>query len=119
MLAKLTLCGGLSVEHTALISRHHVLDVDEGVFAAVLLKHFEGCLDQISEVHLLALGVYDGVADVLVVLLEQVEDGKDLTVVGHECLTDGLRAEDESLEDLERDHDNLRVASVQRGYGKE
>jgi len=121
LLAKLTLslalCG-LSVEHAALISRHHILDVDEGVFATVLLKHFESSLDQVTKVHLLPLTVHDGVSDVLVVLLEQVEDGEDLTVVGDECLTDGLRAQDERLEDLEGDHDNLGVAGVESSYEK-
>ena len=107
-----------SVEHAALISRHHILNVDEGVFATMLLEHFEGSLDQVTKVHLLPLAVHDAVSDVLVALLEQVEDGKDLTVVGDECLTDGLGAEDESLEDLEGDNDNLSVASVQGGYEK-
>ena len=78
----------------------------------MLLEHFEGSLDQVTKVHLLPLAVHDGVADVLVVLFEQVEDGQDLTVVGHECLTDGLGAEDERLEDLEGDHDNLGVTGV-------
>jgi len=38
-----------SVKHAALICGYHVLDVDEGVFAAVGLEHLEGLLDQVSE----------------------------------------------------------------------
>jgi len=41
----------------------------------MLLKEFEGLLDEVTKHHLLALAVGDAVPDVLVVLLEQVEDG--------------------------------------------
>ena len=105
-----------SIEHTALISRHHILYVDECVLTAVLLEHLEGGLDEVAKVHLLPLAVHNGVADVLVALLEQVEDGQDLAVVRNQRLTNGLGAEDERLEDLEGDHDDLRVAGVQSGY---
>ena len=115
--AKLTLCFAVnSVEHTALIRGHHILYVDERVLTAVLLEHLEGGLDEVAKVHLLPLAVHNGVADVLVALLEQVEDGQDLAVVGNQRLTNGLGAEDERLEDLEGDHDDLRVAGVQSGY---
>jgi len=126
LLAKLTLCVAVnsfsficSVEHTALISGNHILDVDERVLAAVLLKHLESSLDEVTEVHLFPLTVDNRVADVLVALLEQVEDGQDLAVIGDQSLTNGLGAEDERLKDLKSDDDNLRVACVQGSYTKQ
>ena len=82
----------------------------------MLLEHLEGGLDEVAKVHLLPLTVDNRVSNVLVALLEQVEDGQDLAVIGHQSLTDGLRAEHERLEDLQGDHDDLRVAGVQSGY---
>ena len=75
-----------SVEHAALVGWDHVLDVDEGVVSSMLLEQLKGPLNQITEVHLLALRVVDFVALVQVVHLEQVHDGQDLTVVGHQGL---------------------------------
>jgi len=54
------------------------------------LEHLEGLLDQVSEDERLSLAVLDLVADVAVVVLEQVEDGQDLSVIGHEGFTDGV-----------------------------
>ena len=104
---------GRSVEYTALISRDHVLDVDESIVASVHLEELERLLDQIAEVLLLALGVIDAVTHVEVVRLEQVHDGKDLTVIRHESFTDGITALDEGLEHMERRADDLVITSVQ------
>jgi len=107
---------GLSVEDARLVGRDHVLDVDEGVLAAVGLEHLEGLLDEIAQNEALALRVLDLVADVGVRLLEQVHHGQDLAVVGHESLADSVRARHERLQDLQGDSDNLRVAGVKGSY---
>ena len=86
-----------SVEHTALVGGDHVLDVNESVVATVLLEKLECLLDKVAEVLLLALGVVDSVALVEVLLLEEVHDGQNLAVVGHEGLADGVTAPDEGL----------------------
>ena len=79
-----------SVQDTALIGRNHILDLHKSVFSAEDLEHLESLLDEVAEVGCLALAVVDLVTDVLVADLEKVEDGKDLSVVGNECLTDGV-----------------------------
>ena len=81
---------GSSVKDAALIGRDHVLNVDERVFATVLLEQFKGALDKVSEVDRLPLGVVDLVTDVVVLRLVQVEDGEDLPVVGDESFSDGV-----------------------------
>jgi urease gamma subunit len=50
----------------------------------VLFKHFEGLLDKVSKNKGLSLTVLDFVTQVAVAVFEQVEDGQDLSVVGHE-----------------------------------
>jgi hypothetical protein len=35
-------------DNTALISRDHILDIDEGITPSRLLKHLKGLLDEIS-----------------------------------------------------------------------
>ena len=107
---------GLSVEDARLVGRDHVLDVDEGVLAAVGLEHLEGLLDEIAQNEALALRVLDLVADVGVRLLEQVHHGQDLAVVGHESLADSVGARHERLQDLQGDSDDLRVAGVKGSY---
>ena len=86
-----------SVEYTALIGGDHVLDVDEGVLTAVNLEHLQSGLDEIAQVLSLPLAVVDLVAEVVVADLEQVQHGQDLSVVGDEGLTNGVRAADERL----------------------
>ena len=76
------------------------------------LEELESLLDEVANVEAFALGVVDLVAEVGVVHLEQVHHGEDLAVVWHEGLTDGVGAGDETLQDLESDGNNLRVACV-------
>ena len=104
---------GSSVEHAALVGGDHVLDVDEGVVATVHLEHFECLLDEVTEVLLLALRVVDVVAHVQVIGLEEVHDGQNLAIVGHEGLADGVAARDESLQDVEGRRDDFFIAGVQ------
>lgn len=56
------------------------------------LKHFKCLLNQVTQVGSLSLRVVNLVAEVLVADLEQVEDGKDLAIVGYEGLTNGVGA---------------------------
>jgi len=85
----------------------------------VHLEELERLLDQIAEVLLLALGVIDAVTHVEVVRLEQVHDGKDLTVIRHESFTDGITALDEGLEHMERRADDLVITSVQSRFDRD
>ena len=43
------LCGGGSVEHARLVGGDHVLDVDEGILAAILLEALQRLLDEVAE----------------------------------------------------------------------
>lgn len=79
-------------------------------------KHFKGLLDEVSEVVSLSLAVVDLVAEVLVLDLEEVEHREDLSVVGHEGFSNGVRAGDECLQDLQSDGDDVWVSGVQGGY---
>ena len=64
-----------SVEHARLVGWDHVLNINEGVLSSVGLEHFEGLLDEVTQVLALSLGVVDLVAEVHVRNLEQVHDG--------------------------------------------
>lgn len=72
-----------SVADTALVGGHHVLNVDESVFAPVLLEHFERLLDQVAQDHLLALGVVDSVPGADSALLKEIHHWQDLAEVRH------------------------------------
>jgi len=87
----------ISVKDTTLVGGDHILDVDEGIFSTMHFKDLESSLDQVTEIQILALRVLDLVTKVGVLGLEQVKNGQDLTVVGHEGFTNGVRAGNESL----------------------
>jgi len=105
-----------SVEHTALIHRYHVLYVDEGVFASVLLENLQGLLDQITQVEHLSLLVVNFVTDVAILRLVEVQDGEDLPVIGHKGLAYGVGGHHQCLEHFECNLDDLGVARIQRRY---
>lgn len=86
--------------NAALVSGDHIFNVDEGVLSkegmsecgtsfilyylsSCLFEEFECLLNKISEGEFLALTVIDLIADVEVVILIQVEDREDLSVVRH------------------------------------
>lgn len=54
------------------------------------LKHLKGLLNEITQVGCLSLTVVNLVSQVLVLDLEQIHHWEDLTVVGDQCLTDGV-----------------------------
>jgi len=102
-----------SVQHTRLISRNHVLDVDEGIFTAVDFEHFERLDDEVTQRLALLLRIINPVAKVLILRLEEIEDRQYLTVVWHKSLTDHLARHDHLLQHLEHGADDLGVARVQ------
>jgi len=79
------------------------------------LEHLEGLLNQVAQVQTLPLTVIDLVTDVSVALLEKVHDGQNLSVVGNQCLSDGVRASHECLQDFKGDGDDFTVTGVQSG----
>lgn len=56
--------GSPLVQIARLVRRYHVLDVDEGILAAVALQHLQRLVDQIAHVHVVLLAVVDGIAGV-------------------------------------------------------
>ena len=77
------------------------------------LKQFQGLLNQISKIVSLSLTVVNLITQVGVSSLEEVHDGENLAVVGHEGLSDGVTALDEGLQDVQCRHDDFFVARVQ------
>ena len=53
----------------------------------MLLHHFQGLLNQISDVVTLTLGVVDLVTGVFVSVFQKVKNWQDLSVVGHQSLS--------------------------------
>ena len=80
------------------------------------LEHLEGLHDEVAKVLSLALAVVDSVTLVQVLGLEEVHDGENLTVVGHEGLADGVAAEDKLLQDVEGGGNDGGVTGVQSRY---
>lgn len=58
----------------------------EKYLASGLLKQFQSLTDQIAQIASLSLVVLNLIADVGIVVPENVEDGQNLTVVGHQSL---------------------------------
>ena len=66
---------------------------------------------------MLSLTVINFIAGADVAVFVEVEDGQDLSVVGHERFADHLAALHELLEHLEHDRDDLSVTGVEGRYG--
>lgn len=79
-----------SVEDAALVGGDHILDVNEGILSSRLLEQFQGLSDEVAQVESFSLAVFDLIADAGVVVAEDVEDGQDLPIVGHQCFSDHL-----------------------------
>ena len=105
-----------SVKHAALVGGDHVLNVNECIISAVHLEQFERRNDLVTQALTLALAVVDTVSLVQVLGLEEVHDGENLTVVGHEGLTDSVAAEDKLLQDVEGGGNDGGVTGVQSRY---
>ena len=76
-------------------------------------KKFKGLLDQISEVVSFSLTVINLVTEVSIFGFEQIHNWKDLSVVWHKSLSNGVGAGHEGLQDFQGDGDNLWVPGVQ------
>ena len=66
------------LQNARLISRNHVLDIDESIRSASLLQDLEGLLNQVADVLMVPLVVVNAVPCVQVVVLEYVEYGQEL-----------------------------------------
>lgn len=73
----------VSVEDAALVCRDHVFNVDEGVLPTSLLQQLKSLHNQVSQIQSLTLAVFDLVPNTRIVVSEDVEDRKDLTVIGN------------------------------------
>jgi len=96
-----------SVEDATLVGWDHVLDIDESVLTSVGLEKLKSLLNKVSQILSLSLSVVDLVSQVLVTCLEQVHHWENLSVVWHEGFANGVRANDEGLQDFEGDGDDL------------
>lgn len=116
---------GVELQHAALVGGDEVLDVDKGILAAALLKELQGVLDEVAQVLLLLLPVVNVVANVLVLRLEDVEDGQQLAVVGHQGLSNQASALQavvglhKALQHLERSDHDLGNARVEGGLDRD
>jgi len=106
----------VSVQDAGFVRWDHVLNVDESIFSSVHFEKLQGSLDQVSRVAHFSLAVVNLISDVHVLGLEQVHDGEDLSVIWDQCLTDGIRAGDESLQDLEGDGNDFWVSGVEGSF---
>ena len=100
--------------HAALVRGHHVLDVDERVFPSVALEELQRLQHELADVAPLPLRVVDAVAQVDVLVLEDVEDVQDLAVLRHQRLAHQLGAHDHLLQELQDDAHDARVSRVER-----
>lgn len=102
-----------SVKHAALVCGNHVFNVDEGVLASRLLQQLQSLHDEVSQVQSLPLAVLDLVPDACVVISENVEDGQDLAIVGHQCFSNHFSGEDKLLDDFEHCCNDLRITGIE------
>mmetsp|Transcript_46382 Transcript_46382/g.76921 ORF Transcript_46382/g.76921 Transcript_46382/m.76921 type:complete len:313 (+) Transcript_46382:155-1093(+) len=78
------------------------------------LEDLESLLNEITKVHSLSLIVFNPVTKIPVVILEDVEDRQDLTVVWYESFTNHLTTQYQCLQDLQHSRNEFRVSCVQR-----
>ena len=83
------------------------------------LEKLQSLLDEIADVHALTLAVRNCVANVDVLALENVEDGENLAVVGHQCLADELTGHYKLLQHFERDSDDRWISRVERSFERD
>ena len=72
--------GGLTGlrEHARLVRGNHVFDINKGVFPTMSFEALQSFMNKLAQIVILLLRVVDLVADVLVAILEDVEDGQQL-----------------------------------------
>jgi len=77
------------------------------------LKQLQSLLNEVSQTLTLSLRVLDLISSIVVPRLEQVEYGKDLSVIWHKGLANELSTDDQLLQYLQHARDDLRVSRVQ------
>merc|ERR1712070_832822 len=82
------------------------------------LKYLQGLVDKVAQILPLSLRIIHAVSQVQLLLLEDVENGEDLSVGRHESLSDHLTAKNKCLDNLEHRADDLRIARVQGGLDR-
>mmetsp|Transcript_54004 Transcript_54004/g.96718 ORF Transcript_54004/g.96718 Transcript_54004/m.96718 type:complete len:232 (+) Transcript_54004:213-908(+) len=107
------------VHQAALVSWNHVLNVDERILSSMQFKDLQSFVDELPLIQALALGVVYLVPQVEMLLLEDVEDRKDLPIVWHQGLSNHVGTENQSLKDLQHGAHQLRIASVESGLDRD
>ncbi len=102
-----------SIKHTALISRDHVLDVDEGIFSTSLFQQFQSLWNQVTQIMPLSLIVLHLVPNVCVVIPEYIEDRKNLSVIRNQRLPNHLSTQHQFLNYLQHRRYNIWIPGVQ------
>merc|ERR1712018_619394 len=74
-------------EHTGFVGGNHVLDVDEGIWSASFFQYFQSFLDQITHILVEPLMVVNGITNIQILVLENVENRKELSVIRHQSLS--------------------------------
>jgi hypothetical protein len=69
-------------------------------------------LDEVTKDQGFSLTILNFVTDVAVVVLEQVEDGKNLSVIRHESFTNSVGAHNQVLQNLQCHSNDLGASSV-------
>merc|ERR1719313_2472107 len=106
--------GSHRCRHATLISRNHVLDVDESILSSSHLEQLERVIDEIAKVQPLPLAVLHQIPNVCVAMLEDVKDWKKLPVVRNQSLADHVSRHYDGLQNLQRCAHDTVIARVQR-----
>lgn len=101
-----------SVKDATLIGWDHILDVNECIFSTMSFKHFKSLLNEVSKNESFTLRVLNLVANVGIVLFEQIHNWKDLTIVWHESFSNSITASNKWLQDFKSNCNNFWIASV-------
>ena len=87
-----------SVQHTTLIGGDHVFDVNESIFSSSLFQQLQSLHDKVSQVESLALVVFDLVPCVFIAVPKDIEDGQNLSIIGHQCFPNHISTEHQFLD---------------------
>ncbi len=83
------------------------------------LEELQSLLDEVADIHSLALAVRNRIANVHVLALENIEDGQNLAVVRYQRLTDELAGDYKLLQHFECDGDYGWIPRVERGFERD
>jgi hypothetical protein len=89
--------GQIHSEHATLVCGNHILDVNVGILASMLLQDFQSLLNQFRQVFVLSLSIVYFIADVQSLIFEHVEHGQNLPVVRYQGLSDHLTCQNQFL----------------------